>query len=206
MLEEATSAYQAALTADAARYLLERGIGKAEADTFRLGVVDAPLPGHDRYRGMIAIPYLGHDGRVLTMRFRCIENHDHRAFGHGKYNTVAGDTPRMYGVDSIHAAGDEIHLAEGELDRIVLRKVGWHSVAVPGVEMWFARHRRMLAGFSRVWVWSDPDEAGSKLTSAVCRSLRSARAVRLRAGDVTDTYLEGGPKALHDLIDKEAAV
>lgn len=109
----------------------------------------------------------------------------------------------MYGVDSIHAAGDEIHLTEGEFDRLIHRKIGWHSVAVPGVEMWFARHRRMLAGFSRVWVWSDPDEAGSKLTTTVCRSLRSAKPVRLRTGDVTETYMAGGAQALFDA--KEAA-
>ncbi|WP_063740837.1 MULTISPECIES: hypothetical protein [unclassified Streptomyces] len=203
MLEEATSAYQAALTADAARYLRARGIGPEEAATFRLGVVDDPLPGHERYRGMLCIPYLGHQGQPLTIRFRCLQNHNHREHGHGKYNTIAGDPPRMYGVDSIHAAGDEIHLTEGEFDRMIHRKIGWHSVAVPGVEMWFARHRRMLAGFSRVWVWSDPDEAGSKLTTTVCRSLRSAKPVRLRTGDVTETYLAGGAQALYDA--KEAA-
>ncbi|MEU1309137.1 toprim domain-containing protein [Streptomyces cinnamoneus] len=202
-MEEATSTYQEALTADAARYLADRGIGLDEADTFRLGVVADPLPGHERYRGMVSIPYLGHRQQPLTMRFRCIEDHDHRAYGHGKYNTLPEDPPRMYGVDSIHAADDEIHLTEGEFDRIILRKIGWHAVAAPGSEMWFPRHRRMLAGFSRVWVWGDPDEAGAKLTTKVCRSLRSAKPVRLRVGDVTDTYLTGGSQALYDA--KEAA-
>ncbi|MGI5530130.1 toprim domain-containing protein [Streptomyces syringium] len=147
---------------------------------------------------MLAIPYLGHTGQPLTVRFRCLAEHNHREHGHGKYNTVPEDSPRMYGVDSIHAAGDEIHLTEGELDRIILRKIGWHAVAVPGSEMWFGRHRRMLAGFSRVWVWADPDEAGAKLAAKVCRSLRSAKPVRLRLGDVTDAYLAGGAQALHD--------
>ncbi|MEU7643378.1 hypothetical protein [Streptomyces huasconensis] len=152
---------------------------------------------------MVAIPYLGHRGQPLTLRFRCIQDHDH--VGHGKYNTLTGDIPRMYGVDSIHSASDEIHLTEGEFDRIIHRKIGWHSVAVPGVEMWFARHRRMLAGFSRVWIWSDPDAAGSKLTTTVCKSLRSARPVRLRVGDVTETYKAGGAEALYELLDKEKA-
>ncbi|WKU49424.1 topoisomerase [Streptomyces sp. VNUA116] len=201
-MEEATSTYQEALTADAARYLADRGIGPDEAATFRLGVVADPLPEHERYRNMIAIPYLGHQGQPLTIRFRCIEDHDHRAFGHGKYNTIPGDVPRMYGVDSIHAASDEIHLTEGEFDRLILRKIGWHAVCVPGAEMWFPRHRRMLAGFSRVWTWTDPDAAGAKLRTAICRDLRSARPVRLRL-DVTDTYLTGGAQALYDA--KEAA-
>ncbi|MCH0570918.1 topoisomerase [Streptomyces sp. MUM 136J] len=211
MLEEATSAYQAALTEDAARYLLGRGIGKAEVATFRLGVVADPFPGHEKYRGMLAIPYLGHDGQTLTIRFRCLHEHNHRdhghghGHGHGKYNTIAEDPPRLYGVDSIHAAGDEIHLTEGEFDRVILRKIGWHAVGSPGAEMWFGRHRRMLAGFSKVWVWGDPDDAGAKFTAKVCRSLRNAKGVRLRGGDVTETYLRGGAQALHDLINEENA-
>lgn len=200
MLEEATATYQAALTADAAQYLLGRGITEDEAATYRLGVVANPLPGHERQAGRLAIPYLGHDGRVLTMRFRCLETHSHRDFGHGKYNSLKDDPPRLYGIDAIHAAGDEIHVTEGELDAITLRRVGLHAVAVPGAALWRPRHRRMLAGFSRVWVWADPDEAGAELTTRVCRSLRSARGVRLRDGDVTETYMKEGAQALLDLI------
>jgi hypothetical protein len=205
MLEEAVSSYQAAVTADVARYLLARGIGKAEAATSRLGVVADPYPGHGRYAGMLAIPYLDRHGRPLTIRFRCLENHDHRAHFHGKYNTLPDDPPRLYGIDSVHQAGREIHLTEGELDRTVLRKVGWPAVGAPGSEMWFGRHRRMLAGFSRVWVWGDPDDAGAKFITKVCRSLRSARAVRRsRFGDVTETYMAGGEAALHALVEEEA--
>ncbi|WP_372411831.1 toprim domain-containing protein [Streptomyces luteireticuli] len=202
-MEEATAAYQAALTEDAARYLADRGLGPAEVATSRLGVVTDPFPGHERYRGMLAIPYLDHRQQPLTIRFRCLQEHDHRDHGHGKYATLPEDSPRMYGVDSIHAAGDEIHLTEGELDRAILRKIGWHAVAAPGAEMFFARHHRMLAGFSRVWVWADPDGAGAKFNNRVCRALRSAKGVRLRVGDVTETYLHGGAQSLYDLIDEE---
>ncbi|MFI7315501.1 toprim domain-containing protein [Streptomyces venezuelae] len=152
--------------------------------------------------GRLAIPYLAHDGHPLTIRFRCLEDHDHRAYRHGKYNTLKDDPPRLYGVDAIHAAGDEIHVTEGELDAITLRRLGLHAVGVPGAALWQPRHRRMLAGFSRVWVWGDPDEAGAELVTRVCRSLRSARGVRLRDGDVTETYKAGGADALLSLIDE----
>ncbi|MGC4928099.1 toprim domain-containing protein [Streptomyces sp. DT117] len=198
-MEEATRSYQAALTADAARFLLGRGIGPDEAATYRLGVVADPHPGHERQRGRLAIPYLGHDGRVLTIRFRCLEEHDHRAFRHGKYNTLKDDPPRLYGVDAIHKAGDEIHLTEGELDAITLRRIGLHATAVPGAALWQPRHRRMLAGFSKVWVWGDPDEAGAELVTRISKSLRSAQGVRLHDGDVTETYMTGGAEALFDL-------
>ncbi|MFJ3775202.1 toprim domain-containing protein [Streptomyces sp. NPDC090075] len=202
MLEEAVGAYQARITPEVAKYLLDRGIGREEAVANRLGLVADPAPGHEKYRGMLAIPYLDRNGQPLTVRFRCLQEHNHRDYFHGKYNTITADIPRMYGVGSIHQAGAEIHVTEGELDRIILRKLGLHAVAIPGANMWFGRHRRMLAGFNRVWVWSDPDDAGAELLGKITRALRSAKAVRLKA-DVTDTYLAGGADALLSLIAKE---
>lgn len=204
MLEEATATYQAALTADAARYLLGRGIGRAEAATYRLGVVgDHPFPGHERYRGMLAIPYLDRNDAPLTIRFRCLQDHDHRTFGHGKYNTIKDDPPRMYGVGSVHKADSVIEVTEGELDRIILEKLGLHAVAIPGASIWQGRHRRMLAGFNRVRIWGDPDDAGAEFTARICRALRSAKGMRLRAGDVTETYVQEGAEALLSLIKED---
>lgn len=192
MLEEAVSAYQAALTPGAARYLLDRGIGREEAATHRLGVVgDLPFPGHERFRGMLAIPYLDRNGSPLTVRFRCLEDHDHRAHFHGKYNSIKDDPPRMYGIDSIHQAGDTLDVTEGELDRVILRKLGLFAVAIPGASIFQGRHRRMLAGFNRIRVWGDPDDAGAEFTAKLCRALRQARGMRLRDGDVTETYMQG---------------
>lgn len=199
-LEEAVTSYQAALTADAAKWLVARGINREAASTFRLGVVGNPFPGHSRHRGFLVIPYLDRDGKPLMVRFRCLQEHDHRAYGHGKYMTLDGDIPRMFNVGAVHRAGDEIHICEGELDAVILSMLGLHAVAIPGAKLWFSRHRRMLAGFSRVWVWGDPDDAGAELTNKITRALRSAKGVRLKVGDVTDTYLAGGPSAIFDLI------
>lgn len=204
-MEEATAAYQAAVTDDAVRYLRARGIDQQTARTFRLGVVADPLPGHERFRGFLAIPYLDRDGQPLSMRFRCLAEHDHRAHGHGKYMSITGEPARVYNIGAIHQAEDDVHVAEGEFDALVLTLVGLPAVAIPGANGWQSHHRRMLAGFSRVWVWGDPDDAGADFTARVCRALRSAKGVRLRRGDVTDTYLAGGAAALHALITKEAA-
>ncbi len=195
LLEEATSAYQAAVTPAVARYLLNRGISREAAVTNRLGVVSDPFPGHGRFRDFLSIPYLDKDGCPLTIRFRCLQDHNCRDHGHGKYMTIPGDIPRMYGIASIFEADDEIHTTEGELDRIILRQLGFHVVGLPGANMWKNRHRRMLAGFSRVYHWGDPDDAGADLTAKITRALRSAKPVRLTA-DVTDTYLAGGAEAI----------
>ncbi|AGM12062.1 DNA primase [Streptomyces phage Godpower] len=204
-LEEATRAYEGAVTADAARYLLARGLDRTAAVTNRVGVVADPFPGHERFRGFLAIPYLSKDGYPLSMRFRCIQEHNHRDFGHGKYMGMKDEPPRMFNVGAIHQAGDEIAVAEGEFDAMVLNMIGMPAVAIPGATGWRNHYRRMLAGFNRVWVFGDPDDAGAEFTAKVCRSLRSAKGVRLRHGDVTDTYLKGGADAIWSLMTKEGS-
>ncbi|MEU9795088.1 toprim domain-containing protein [Streptomyces sparsogenes] len=196
------STYQQHMTPAAAKYLMDRGIGRDEALANRLGIVADPAPGHERFRGMLAIPYLSKDGYPLTVRFRCLQEHSHRDYFHGKYNTIKDDIPRMFGIESIHQALDEIHVTEGELDRIILCKIGFPAVAIPGANMWFGRHRRMLAGFNRVWTWADPDDAGAELTGKITRALRTAKAVRLKA-DVTDTYMAHGAEHLLSLTRKK---
>ena len=201
-LELATRTYEGALTADVARYLLARGLEEAEVVTARVGVVTDPLPGHEKFRGMLAIPYLTAAGAPLTLRFRCIKDHDHRAFHHGKYMSLPDEPVRMYNVGAVHAATGELHIAEGEFDALVLGKVGYHAVAIPGAQSWRTHHRRMVAGFSKVWVWGDPDEAGSEFVNKITRAVRNASGVRLaRAdGDVTDLFIKGGADAVRAKI------
>lgn len=204
-LEEAVSSYSNSLMEDdsGVDWLLARGIDQVSAATFRLGAVDDPFPGHERFRGWLAIPYLDKDGAPLTVRFRCPVDHEH--IGHGKYMTLPEDPARVFNVGAIHRAGDEIHLTEGELDAVILTQVGLHACAIPGASGFQGHHRRMLAGFNRVWVWGDPDEAGSMFVNKVSRMLRSARGVRLRDGDVNDTYLQHGARRLLELVENEAA-
>lgn len=204
-LEEAVAAYELALgdTDAAVRYLLGRGIEEETAVTFRLGVVSDPFPGHERFRGMLAIPYLDQHGNPLSVRFRCMEDHNHRDFFHGKYMSIVDEPARVFNIGAIHRADTEIHVTEGEFDAVVLNQLGLPAVAIPGATGFTGHHRRMLAGFSRTWVWGDPDEAGADFTNRVTRMLRSAKGVRLRGGDVTETYLAGGPSAIYALIGQD---
>lgn len=206
-LEEATTSYAEALmrAPDAARFLLARGIDADVARTFRLGVVHRePFPGHSRFVGSLAIPYLDRESKPLSMRFRCFEDHDHRAHGHGKYMSMTDEPTRVYNVRGIHRADSVMHIAEGEFDAMILEKVFGNGAGFPGARSWAPRHRRMLAGFNRVWVWGDPDDAGAEFVQKVSRQVRSAKGVRLLDGDVSDTYIKGGAEALKALIEKEA--
>ncbi|MFC3504425.1 toprim domain-containing protein [Micromonospora krabiensis] len=203
-MDEAVSRYQAALTSDAAAFLLRRGISRETAVTNRLGVVSDPMPGHGQYEGWLAIPYLRHDGQAVSVRFRCIAGHEdcRRDYGHGKYMSLEDEPSRVFYIPAIHSADDEIHVAEGEFDAMILNQVGLPAVAIPGASGWQGHHRRMLAGFSRVWVWGDPDDAGAKFVARVSRAMRQARGVQLSIGDVTETYLAEGTAGLYALIER----
>lgn len=197
-LEAATSQYEAAVTEDVSMYLALRGIDEPDRRTFRVGVVADPFPEHQGLDGWLVIPYLGRHGQPLQLRFRCIADHDHKAMGHGKYKSMPGESGRMFNVGAVHRAIDELHVTEGEFDAMILNKIGLPAVAMPGAQSWMPRHRRMVAGFSRVYVWGDPDKAGSEFVSKITGSVRNARGVRLRAedGDVSELFVKEGAAGL----------
>jgi DNA primase len=206
-LEEAVTIYHRAVSHDVAavEYLIGRGLTKETVDTFRLGVVSDAQPGHGRQVGKLAIPYLHPKGYPLTVRFRCFEDHDHREYGHGKYMSLPDDPARMFNVPAIHEAESVIHVTEGEFDAIMLTQLGYHAVAIPGANNWKPRHRVMLSGFSRVWVWGDRDDAGAEFVNKVTRSLRQARGVQLPHGDVSDVYLTEGADAIQEIVESHEA-
>jgi DNA primase len=204
-MTEAVSQYESQITGTAAQYLANRGIDQATAQTFRLGVVgEAYSAEHVRYQGMLAIPYLGHPAKdepeeVWAIRFHCFQKHEHMY--HGKYNTMKGDTPRLFYTRHLYGSGSTIHLTEGEFDAMILNKLGMPAMAVPGAHSWQMRHSEALRGFSRIYLWADPDEAGAELATTVSRSLRQTVIVRL-AQDVTDTYKDGGANAIREALER----
>jgi len=199
MLEEATATYQSSLSDEVEEYLGGRGLSPWDLRSARLGVVEDPFPGHERFRGWLAIPYLGRDDVPLTLRFRCLSGHDHREFGHGKYMSQTGDVPRVYNVRALHRPGDVLEVAEGELDALLLESVGLNAIAIPGAALWKPHHARLLAGFNKVRVWADPDDAGAALSTKITQSVRQAKSIRLRLGDVTDTFKSVGADGLLEL-------
>ena len=152
---EATSKYVAAMPGSPAEeYLATRGLAFPGAELYALGYVQDPLPGHEQYRGMLAIPYL-RPGDCASIRFRCFQDHEH--VGHGKYNTAAGDTPWLYNTGAL--GGDEIGIAEGELDAITASRV-IPTVGVPGVSAWKPYWDQLFEGYRRIVVFTDGDEPG----------------------------------------------
>lgn len=179
-----------------------RGFSPETVKEFRLGVVENPLPDHEKYEGKLCIPYLDRAGRVLKVRFRCLEDHGDKKckdFGHGKYLDLPHEHARTFNTKAVFEANEEIHCAEGELDAVTLSQLGYPAIALPGAQQWQRHHSKMLAGFERIYCWGDPDTAGADFNEAITRSMRSAQAVKLRQ-DINDTYLSEGVKAIEKAI------
>lgn len=196
-LERAVATYHATV-ADAADYLLGRGITGEVAKTARLGVVREPLPGHEAYRGRLAIPYLAANGTVTDIRFRCAQDHDCKEIGHPKYLSQPGHSPRLYNTLIWDSAENIIGVAEGELDALILtHRVGIPAVAVSGVQAWKHYYKKAFEDFEEVLVFGDGDEAGRDWRNLVCRDLENATAIHMPDGhDVTSLFMSEGAEGV----------
>ncbi len=123
LLEQATSHYQKSINL-AEEYLSKRGLSLADAERFRLGVVNQPLVGHEAYLNRLAIPYITRAG-VVDIRFRAID------YSEPKYLGLPGSETRLYNVEAYFQATDWICLCEGEIDTMTLSKLGYPAIGIP---------------------------------------------------------------------------
>jgi len=78
-------------------YLESRSLSVEEASIFHLGVVDEPLPGHEPYKGRLAIPYITPSG-VVDIRFRGMHGED------PKYLGLVGSKTTMFNTQACFVA------------------------------------------------------------------------------------------------------
>jgi DNA primase len=196
-LREATSRYHAALDQRTIGYLASRGIGLELAEHFQLGLVAEPAPGHEHFRGRLSIPFLGAADDVLGMRFRSLSMEDGP-----KYLGLPGITARLFNVRCLHdAALSTVCITEGEIDAISLAAAGIQGVGVCGADAWKRHHPRLFAGFDRVVVLGDGDDAGRKFSRKVSGSIQSAIEIVLPEGaDINSVLVAGGPEAVKELV------
>jgi hypothetical protein len=208
-LERATKKYQETL-GYAIGYLGDRGITQDTAMAARLGVAVSPEPGHEHAINRLSIPYIDRMG-VYAIKFRCLVHEDCRPQGCSKYLGITGQETSLYGVLDTDSTSDTIHIAEGELDRLILQQVFTNEpvVALPGSNAWKPHHVFHFSGFERVLVWADGDKAGEKLAGDIRRGVRAAETIAMPSGkDVTDVYLEQGAEVLRAMagVDEEEDV
>ena len=128
-LREATDLYRESLPGSPAEeYLASRGI--PAVTRFGLGYVADARPGHEMYKGCLAIPYMRwsewRGWSVASIRFRRLDG------GNPKYMTVAGDKPRLYNTVALTRYSRDMSIAEGEIDAVTAELAGVPCVGVPG--------------------------------------------------------------------------
>lgn len=187
-LDKMTTEYQQALTPSVVSYLNERGLDSHAVDTYRLGLVDVPDPLHTPYQGRLAIPYLTPTG-VVSLRFRCLVDHDHAAENCPKYIQVEGEQTRLYNVTALHSADTEVGIAEGELDAAIATQAGLPTVGISGANKWQPHWDRLFQDFDRVLLLGDGDKAGRQMVAKVMGILPNAEARTMPEGHDVNSFI-----------------
>jgi DNA primase len=199
LLTDNAQRYHTALSEETASYLRSRGITKEAADTFLLGTVNDPAPGHEHAVGCLAIPYRTPTG-VVGIKFRRVDG------GTPKYLWPTGQKVGMFNVVDLHTQSDTIAICEGELDTLVMSGlVGVPAIGVAGVSHWKPWFPKMLEGFERIVIFADNDikedgrNPGMELAKRIKEDLERAVVVNLPGNrDVNQVFLDGDRDWLYE--------
>ena len=197
-LWEATSLYRESLPGSPGEeYLKSRGI--PATTPFGLGYVAEGLPGHEMYKGCLAIPYMRwsqwRGWSVAAIRFRRLDG------GKPKYLTMPGDRARLFNTKALTGYSMDISITEGELDAVTAELAGVPAVGVPGAQMWKPYFRELFMGYRYVNILADGDEPGLEFAKHVAATLPNARIIPMPSGsDVNSLVLEQGKDALLERI------
>ncbi|MFC4501730.1 MULTISPECIES: topoisomerase [Streptomyces] len=205
----------------AQKYVKARGLDDV-APSFGLGFVASAIPGHERYAGHLAIPYLrpaGGEDSVATVRFRCIadkcvkdadgryffetgqkERHSEFHSKTGKYLTLPGDPPRLFNTPALIRPSPVLVVVEGEFDAMTWEAAGVPGIGAPGTGTWRDYWSPALLGYQTVYLISE-DAAGFKFMESLAAQMPNAKIIEMAGNqDSNSTFLLEGPKALRERI------
>lgn len=203
-LEKALMSYQASITL-ATSYLTDRKFDLDMAMKWGLGVAESPEPGHEHYRGRLVIPYFNKAG-IIGLKFRCMISHDCKSDSHEKYMALPGQEVYLFNVVACDSSNNVIHVAEGEMDAMVLAQVfGDVVVGVPGTGQWKPHWPSHFRGFDRIVLWPDGDKAGRDMGNRWRKELQTVEVVSMPDGfDVNRLFVEEGPEVFLKLAGVES--
>jgi DNA primase len=195
-LLQATQRYAAKIEL-ATDYLASRQLSVEEASIFHLGVVDEPLPGHEPYKGRLAIPYITPSG-VVDLRFRSMNGED------PKYMGLVGAKTTMFNTQALFAADKYICVTEGEFDCIMMSVKTIHpTVGIPGANNWKPHYIKLLDDFETVIVLADGDAAGLEFGKKISRELGNVNIISMPDGeDVNSIIIKKGSNWIHERIEQ----
>lgn len=195
-LLQATQRYGGAIE-QAAEYLSSRHLSVEEANIFHLGVVEDPLPGHEPYKGRLAIPYITPSG-VVDIRFRAMHNED------PKYMGLVGAKTTMFNTKACFVADKYICVTEGEFDCIMMGVKTQHpTIGIPGANNWKPHYAKILDDFEIVIVLADGDAAGLEFGKKISRELGNVNIISMPEGeDVNSIMVKRGSEWVDERINE----
>lgn len=181
LLTTAARTFSASLGGAALAHLTERGLADTAVEHGLGSVPGDTTPEWKPYVGMISIPYLTMDGECVAIRFRNLTE------GGPKYLQPAGSSLSVYNLQAVASTQRTIVITEGEFDCLVLAKLGYAAIGMPGASSWKPSYARLIDGFDKVIAWGDPDDAGRKFNENILDSVRRSTAAYMDV-DINDAY------------------
>ena len=181
----------------AKEYLSSRHLSVEEASIFHLGVVADPLPGHEPYKGRLAIPYITPSG-VVDIRFRAMHNED------PKYMGLVGAKTTMFNTKACFVADKYICVTEGEFDCIMMGVKTQHpTIGIPGANNWKPHYAKILDDFEIVIVLADGDAAGLEFGKKISREIGNVNIISMPEGeDVNSMMVKRGSDWVDERINE----
>jgi DNA primase len=183
--------------------MTERGLNRDSLVFSRLGFVENPVSGHEKYAGCISIPYLTKTG-VVGIRFRRLGD------GAGpKYLSEPGAESRLYNPADFFRHEKFIALCEGEIDTLTAHQAGIPAVGVPGCQSWKGFMARCFDGYETVFILADQDDKGDgqKFAETAASQIKTARIIAMEHGgegmDVNTYVQQLGAQALIEKLGVE---
>jgi DNA primase len=177
--------------------LTTRGLSPDKQAFFRLGYVNNPVPGHDKFTGRIVIPYLTRTG-VVGMKFRALGDTDG-----AKYLNLPRQATRIYNPEAFFSDKPYIGICEGEIDAMTAHNRLLPAVGLPGVSQWQEWMDRPFAGYETIYVLADNDDKGQgkKFGEEIEERLENVRVILMPEGhDVNSFVAAEGHTALLERI------
>lgn len=173
--------------------MTNHGVVTTNAETVRkysLGVVIDPLPGDERFKGWLSIPYLTPRG-VKGIRFRNLITEEPKIGQH------AGSPARLFNTAAYFADSSVIGISEGEIDAIVAtERLGLPTMGIPGARMWAAHKGTwgpLFKNFRQVLILRDGDKDGKDLADAIGETLKlRARTIDMPEGEDVSSMVAKG--------------
>lgn len=205
-LEQACRTYEENLNGSPAeKYLLKRGITKEVQTYFRLGFVHEEnlSPGHERYVGRLAIPYVTPSG-IVQIRFRAVpeDGIPGNPEDSPKYLSESGAPKTFFNPRALGVISDVLAVCEGEIDTMSCVVAGIQAIGIPGDKGWIPVFARALK-YRNIVILADNDDKGTgrEHGETVQRDVRGSKLILMPSGyDVNKFLVDFGPEALRKKV------